>query len=366
MENFGFLPLFCGENLIFFYHWRIIVHNYTPIRGKRRNDGVKFTALKGAIARGEIQSIYLLEGEDAFFRTRARTMIEQAVLSNPELNSSSFEGGALKGNGIDHLLSAVTALPFLSDRRVVFVRDWYPTASDLKQKQLANYFATPEPLSVLIISNEKKCEPLKKIPSVTVVDCAHGELSVLTAWVKNEGVAAGLTVTDTAARTLCEFCLSDMTRISTETQKLILYAKDKTQITEEDVKLLVVPDSEYKVYEMTEHVASKRYDEACQVLAELTSKNESKQKMFVALYSHFRRLLHVSLSTDGDGAIAEMLGVKEYAVKVARRQAQKFSKKSLKAAVDKLTELDVGFKSGKLTIESALQLAVFGLMVDVK
>ena len=327
---------------------------------------MKFTQLKGAIARGEIQSIYLLEGEDAFFRTRARTLIEQAVLSQPELNSSSFEGGALKGNGIDHLLAAVTALPFLSDRRVVFVRDWYPTASDLKQKQLANYFASPEPLSVLIISNEKKCDPLKKLQSVTVVDCAHGDLSVLTAWVKNETVVAGVTVTETAARTLCEFCLLDMTRIFTETQKLILYAKDKGQITVEDVKLLVVPDSEYKVYEMTEHVAAKRYDDACRVMAELTSKNESKQKMFVSLYSHFRRLLHVSLSTDSDGKLAEVLGVKEYAIKVARRQAQKFSKKSLKAAVDKLTELDVGFKTGKLTIESALQLAVFGLMVDAK
>ena len=129
---------------------------------------------------------------------------------------------------------------------------------------------------------------------------------------------------------------------------------------------MVTADSEYKVYEFTEHVAARRNADAYRVLHELLGKNESKQKIFVALYSHFRRLLHVSLSQQSDGEVAKTLGVKEYAVKMARRQAQKFTKKALKSAVDRLTELDVAFKTGKTTLDHALLLAVFGLTVETK
>ena len=326
---------------------------------------MKFTGLKAALEAG-VAPVYLFEGEDAWFRDRGVALIKDKVLSEPQLNYASFEGSSIKGPGVSAFVSSLVSLPFLSERRVVYVREWYPAAADLKHKALSAYFASPEPLTVLAISNEKKCEPLKKMKAVEVVDCGKGDPALLARWAAGELRRNGLAISGENAAKIAEYCLSDMTRIDSEVRKLALYAQGKGEVTAGDIDLLVVKDSEYKVYEMTEHIASGRFGEAHSVMRELIDKNENKQRMFVAVYSHFRRMLHVSLSTEPDGALAAKLGVKEYAVKMTRRQAAKFPKKALKRAVDRLTELDTAFKTGKLSLDSALFLGVFELMVEEK
>ena len=46
---------------------------------------MKFTDLKESIAEGA-ESVYLLEGDDAYFRLKGEEMIKEAFLDMPELN----------------------------------------------------------------------------------------------------------------------------------------------------------------------------------------------------------------------------------------------------------------------------------------
>ena len=71
------------------------------------------------------------------------------------------------------------------------------------------------------------------------------------------------------------------------------------------------------------------------------------------LFSHFRRLLFVSLNPSSD-TLASDLKVKEYAVKMAVRQAARFTPRRLKAIFDRLNEIDAAVKSGLCVDKNAL------------
>ena len=90
---------------------------------------MKFTELKNFISHGG-SGIYLLQGEDAYFLSRAEEMLKKAYVQFPELNFSSFDGDELKGANIKKLTDALSAFPFMSEKRVVKVSGFYPSEAE--------------------------------------------------------------------------------------------------------------------------------------------------------------------------------------------------------------------------------------------
>ena len=155
-----------------------------------------------------------------------------------------------------------------------------------------------------------------------------------------------------------------MTKIACETEKLKSFAEGNSQITSDDVEALVVKENDYKIYELTENIAKKDFLKAITILNDMLAQNDSPQMISASLYNYFRRLLHISLSGKNDSDLAKEFGIKEYAVKKARIQSEKFKKKSLKKAVDILTDSDYGVKAGLSDMDVSLMLNVFKIMTE--
>ena len=135
---------------------------------------MKFKELKNSLSE-QLMPIYLIEGEDAFLRENALRLIKQKALSEPDLNLATFLGQDIKADP-ETLLTATECYPFMSEKRYVVVRDYYPTAQELKSKILKRIFSQPCETTVTIIVNSDKCEALKKIETVTVVDCQKPDI----------------------------------------------------------------------------------------------------------------------------------------------------------------------------------------------
>lgn len=288
-------------------------------------------------------------------------MLKAAFVTEPQLNFTVIEGDAAMSSPAE-LVSAATAYPFLSEKRMVLVKEFYPKA-DFIAKNLSALFETPAPETVLVFDNSKSSDALKKQPNVTAVDCDKADMDILCRWIVAEAGKNGVKIVSLDAEMLAEFCLRDMTKIANETEKLIAYAKPKGEITEADINLLVSKDTEYQIYEMTDFIGKRRYDAALSVMKEMTAKGEPPQRLIISIYNYFRRLLHVSLSKLDNAELSKMLGIKEYAVKKTREQAKTFKKKSLKKAVDFLCECDYGAKTGKTSFEDALTVALFEILI---
>ncbi|MBE7087776.1 MAG: DNA polymerase III subunit delta [Clostridiales bacterium] len=319
---------------------------------------MKFTEFKNGLMGGEVHPIYLFEGEDSFFKKRGIDLLRSKFVTEPTLNFARFEGGAFT---ISELLSSLQSYPFMSEKRITLVSEHNFTKDELKG-ELKSYFDSPLPESILIITTQKAQDGLKKFPSVAVVDCSKAEINTLTLWVKAECSKEGVGIDMETAKTLCEYCLSDMTRIETETLKLISYVGSGGSIKIADVESMVARDTDHKIYEMTDFIGKKRFDKALSVLSDMMSKGETPQRLIVSIYNYFRRLLHVAISVKQPSEIAELLGIKEFAVKKAKEQAKMFKVRALKKTVDSLSETDYLIKNGNLEQTEALWLNLFKIM----
>lgn len=319
---------------------------------------MNYVDFKNDIENGKTFSIYLFEGEDAFFRERGLSLVKKVMVSEPQLNFVSFEGDKLNEKEV---VSSLTAYPFLSLKRVTVIREYYPKSNAIP-KAIKDYLENPNEDSVLVIVNEKSCDSLKKFEAVCVVDCKKADAYKISQHVKAKCGLAGVAIDMETAKLIAEYCLCDMTRVDNETEKLIAYALQKKVITKQDVEGLVVQDTEYKIFTLTDFIAKKDFNNALKVIYEMLEKGETLQRLLISVYNYFKRLLHVAISDKTDAQLAEILSIKEFAVKKARTQAKGFKKKSLKNAVDMLADTDYLIKSGKVDAEDRIWHNLFSII----
>ena len=314
---------------------------------------MKYTELKNSIQEGA-RPVYLLEGDDAYFRTHGEEQIKSAFLSMPELNWATFDGETLKGGAISELVTALENFPFMSEKRLIKVSEFYPSESDF-EKYLKPLFDDFPPTAILIIVNvgSKKGVDLKRKGIVTYVDCSHADSETVAKWAYITLKRAGFPAEAAACDGIAAYCLNDMARVSVEVQKLIDYAPERV-ITLADIDGLVYKDADYRMYEMTGAVARRDFDKFCAVGAELVQKSGDEISVLNGLYSYFRNLLSIIQSGASDAELAGLLKMKEYGVKKSREQARAIGKLRLEELTAKLYASISDVKSGLITAQSAL------------
>ncbi|MBQ8323392.1 MAG: DNA polymerase III subunit delta [Clostridia bacterium] len=316
----------------------------------------KFTDDNGA------QPIYLFEGEEAYFREKGESLLRARFVQEPTLDYASFDGAALKGERLKELTDALASFPFVSEKRVVRVTEFYPSEKDY-ETYLKKTFEDPPTSSVLLIVNGAKPKAggaqLSKKPNVTLVDCGRADEETIRKWIyvtcKREGIYAdGVTCGKLAA-----YCVSDMARIAKETEKLLCFcrAEGKEKLTDEIVDALVYPDSEYKIYELANALSRRNYGAFVKILNELSTKGFNELSLLSSLSSYFKGLYETSLMKGSDREVATALGIKEYAAKKNREQAAKFSTNELLRIYGDVYTAIGDIKCGKLTPQSALKTA---------
>lgn len=317
---------------------------------------MKFVFFKKSLEEGAAP-IYLFEGEEEYFKERGEEMLKEKFLGEPSLNFSAFRGEQLKGAAMTALTAAAQSFPFLSDKRIVKVTDFYPTEKEY-ETYLKKYFEDPPRETILLIVNSAaqkgKGADLKKAPNVTYVDCGRADDDTVLRWIytrfKREGIAAD---TECCER-IMRYCLGDMSRISGETEKLIAFAGKGGSIRAEDVDDIVYRDSDYKIYEMTGAFGARNYGKFLSVQRELMERGADESAILNAICSYFRGMLDICLLGKGDAETARALGMKEYAVKMSRRQANSIGAKRVRDCWGYVYSAVNTVKSGGISAQAAL------------
>ncbi len=317
-------------------------------------DFKKFTDENGACP------IYLFEGEEVYFREKGEALIKSRFLQEPTLDYSAFEGSSLKGDKLSLLIDAVNSYPFMSERRVVKVTEFYPTEKEY-ESYLKKLFETPPTASILLIVNSSKGKAgtasLAKKPNVTFVDCSRSDEETIKKWIYLTCKRAGVYADGITCGKLASYCIFNMSRISMETEKLLSYCLSMglDRLTDEIVDALVYPDTEYKKYELANALARKNYSAFMRILGDLLSHGYNETELLSSLASYFKTLYEVAISKGSDGEIAAALGLKEYAVKKNREQAAKFTKEQLLDFYNAVYDGISAIKCGELTPSAALK-----------
>ncbi len=317
-------------------------------------DFKKFTDENGC------QPIYLLEGEEVYFRERGELLLKTRFVQDTTLDYSSFEGNTLKGEKIKALVDGVNSFPFLSQKRLVKVSEFYPTEKEY-DAYLKELFDNPPTDGVLLIVNTGKGKAgtatLSKKPNVTFVDCGRSDEETIKKWIYVTCKRAGIYADGMTCSRLASYCIFDMSRIAMETEKLLGYcqAMGIETLTDGIVDELVYPDSEYKKYELANALSRKNYGAFMRILKDLSLQGYSEMELLSSLASYFKGLYEVSLCRGSDKEIANALGMKEYGVRKNREQIAKFPKGELLEIYNAVYGAISRIKCGELTPPSALK-----------
>lgn len=318
---------------------------------------MKFTQLKDDIKEGA-RSVYLIEGDDAYFRTKAEEQLKAAFLQTPELNFASFDGGQYKGANLTEITSALSVYPFMAEKRMVKIWEFYPSEGDW-EKYLKDAFENlPETTVLLIVNSQsKKGADLKRKKCITYIDCNKSDRETVAKWAYLTMKRAGVPSTVEACEAVADYCLCDMSRVSKEVEKLIEYGKDG-QITKSTVDGLVYKDADYRVYQMTGAVARRDFSTFSEICFDLLSKGYDENAVIASLLNYFKNLLTVESAALPDKELAASLKMSDFVFGKTRQQARAIGGERLITYINALYSLAASFKSGKITVSGALESAL--------
>lgn len=303
-------------------------------------------------------NVFSLDGDDGYFLKAAERWFASLI---PEefraMNLTVID----KINDFDDVKNACRSYPFGSEYTVVIVRDSAFRAvgkgevseDGVEKTAVSAFIKSVPPDCVLVFENSAFLSPSDRLV-IENVSAAKLEASDLRATVKAMFPCG---VKPDALEKLIDYAQRDMSRIETEAAKLSAY-KNGAEVEASDVEQLVVPDSDFRVYQFTGAIAEGRKGEAARILDRLLKQGEAPQFLMSAIITHYRRLLHCALSPLDDKSLAAIFKVKEYAVKKQRQTAARYTKMRLKTIMDKLTELEYKARSGELNDRSAFKRAV--------
>lgn len=309
--------------------------------------------------------LYLFYGPDEVGRSEALASLYATL--PPEvaaMNITRLDGRGLKR---DDLAAACEALPFLAERRLVVVTDGLKHSRSGKELEaLRDYLAQAPPHCDLVFVETEDVDrrnmlyiQLKKLGEVREFPRPEG--AALRRWLAERARRLGVRLEPDAATLLAELVGNDTRTLVTELEKLATYVGRGAPITVAAVRLLVEDQQEQNLFAFIDTLSARQFGPALRGARALLEDGQSATYVLFMLARQIRILLSVQdlaaqrLSPD---AMAAELGLKPFVVRKALEQARSFAPGELERLHDRLLDLDVATKTGRLQAETALELFV--------
>ena len=307
--------------------------------------------------------VYLLKGTDGYVRREVVRKIQDTVPAD----ARDF---CLEEYGDDDDMALVIAnlstVSMFGGRKVVYLRR-QKDLSEREKAMLDEYVSDPADTAILLI-DDKGQNYLKIARKCEIVDCGTVTEQEVKNYIGSMIAESGAAIRSGALSLMYSYCAGDLGRMVSEAHKLTSFAEIGHEITENDVEQLVSADVEYKMYEMASAFTDGKPEKALEVLANFRAKGESPVRLLYNITSAYRKVFHIAMSDLPTEQEAQALDTSARAVEFNKRMIAQNKKKisgyvvKLKALVEYLYELEYKFKSGAISDESALNMAVAKLL----
>ena len=163
-------------------------------------------------------------------------------------------------------------------------------------------------------------------------------------------------------------CNKDFGKINNEVNKLMIYAGSEIEIDRQVIDYIVATDTETQVFEFIYAIQDGRYDNAMGIIGVLLSRGDKPSMILATLTLTFKRMFAIMTNEGDEDFLCERLGMKKGALFMTKKKIDEAKRRvsgfltKLKDAVYYLYQLEYDFKSGKISQESALDLAITHLI----
>ncbi|MFQ5740681.1 MAG: DNA polymerase III subunit delta [Acidobacteriota bacterium] len=204
-------------------------------------------------------------------------------LQQVEEGARAFDWGVfdLRKDPIEELLNTARTLPWMGERRWIYVRN-----ADAEAKAIGRYLKRSSSRTVLILDSRKKPAGWPRLPTIQMPDRLDP-----VRWILQRARSQGYEMERQAALSLVEYVGEDLQRLDSELEKLFLWKFELREIDPEAVREMVFQTREHDIFALIGAVAERDSKKALLILNALFRAGMSPQQILSMLYWNFRRLL---------------------------------------------------------------------------
>ena len=232
--------------------------------------------------------------------------------------------------------SALETMPFLTDRRLIIIKNFLNSASAKEQEKIAEKLENISETTIAVFYEEempdKRTTLFRALKNKgTLKEFALFSDRKLMEWIEQQAVKYNTRFTPETGKKLLEQVGPDLWSLENEIQKLGAYCKNRA-VTPQDIEMLVAPNLTTSVFKMTDAISQKNVEQAIKIFHLLTENAEPIMTIFAMLARHFRLLLLMNDLKKQNYRTNEIYGEMKkydpkahpYAISIATGQAKNF------------------------------------------
>ncbi|MCL2329813.1 MAG: DNA polymerase III subunit delta [Phycisphaerae bacterium] len=306
--------------------------------------------------------IYAVAGAEPFLKRQAMTRIIDDVLGDADrtLAMSEYDGSSGSAE-LSSVLDDLRTLPFLTDRRLVLLRDADKFITQHRDA-LETYAANPSETGVLLIecktmpATTRLAKQIAKIGELIKCDAPKGyEVS---RWVVTHCKAAySAQIESRAAEKLCHLVGTELGLLDAELQKCLLYAEPRKQINLADVDALVGQQREEQIWNVLDAVCEGNRAKALQLWEEVVQTDRAAEPRAVGgMAFKVRQLLKAKRAQESGVSMDQLM--RELWIRdeqQLRRRLDAFTTAQVEKMLAQLLETDVAMKTGMGTVHASIE-----------
>ena len=344
----------------------------------------------------KLNPAYVLVGDEAFFRRRCRDAILEHLVP-PELREFSLYEFDLAETDLGEILDRARTPSLMAPFQVFFIRGVKALYGRGSHKEdfdaIERYVKNPNPDALLILiadhlsipadvrrmdmQDKERFERIRETLGefCGIVELARVEEGDAVRWTLESAAAQEVKIDSDAARELVDALGGDMTMISGELEKLILYAGERKKISLGDVETMVLAAKQRSLYELTDAISSKDRARALNILDAILSTGDGEEASIGHLYMlarTFRQMLVILEKNVRDSrtiwqALWQGFRVPPFAADDIIRQARRYkSRREITRALRLIARADLALRSSPPSKRLVLENLILDLASEPK
>jgi len=344
-----------------------------------KNKELKFNDILMQLRKGEIESLYVLEGEEEYLKEKLIKSIEK-ILIDPSAKEIDFVSINCNEKNLkitpEYIKNEISTPAFISKRKLVVIKNSGLFASGKKSENKNEITMNLEslinfiPETACLVFSEKKVDKRQK----TIVEAIHNkgvladiskpDIRTIRTWVVKELEKSGIKIEAKACDVFIERNESVLMQMTGELEKLVLYCKSQGTdvINQSDVENIGISDLKGSIFDLTDALSKLNAQEAYRILDVLIMQKQPLPLISFMIARHFRQLIIAKDINDISGIIKKLKVIPFVGNKLFY-QSKKFSADSLDLIYNECYDSEVSVKTSKINDRVSIE-TLFAFIVE--
>lgn len=317
------------------------------------------------IKQNNFKQIYLLYGEERYLRRQYRQKLQAALCSDGDTMNVHFYSG--KDIPVGEIIDLAETLPFLAERRVIFISDSGLFKSG--GEKLAEYLSSPCESTYFVFTEsevDKRSKLFKTVQSKGyAADFTVQDENTLKRWIAGTLGRDGKKITENTVQLIISKTGTDMDNIQMELEKLVCYCMDRDVVTDADVEAVCTTHISNHIFDMINAIADRKQKAALELYYDLLALKEPPMRILFLIARQCNMLLQakeMKLKGHDNRTIGSKLGVPPFIAQKILNQASKFKTSTLRRAVQQCVEAESAVKTGRMNDMMSVEILIMSVL----